>query len=85
MSADLEQVRQHEVVTYDFQAVKVVLAFSPVAFKARTHIHTCTNHGDGLVQTFWYERIVHLAFGYGLLPLRVAGFHELARRKLPHV
>ena len=71
--------------TYNFPTVEVILAFSAVSFKTRTHIHACADHGDRLVKPFGDKRVVHLAFGNGFLAFDLASFHELPRRKLAYV
>ncbi len=66
--------------TYNFPVEEVVLSLAAVPFEAWTHVRTRTYHGDGFVEAFRDERIIHLPLRNRSLSLRLTGFHELEQK-----
>ena len=64
-------------ITYNFPIKQIVFPFPTISFEPRTHIHTGPHHGDSLVETLRDQRVVHLAFRNGFLPLHLSGPNEL--------
>ena len=63
--------------TYHFPVKQVILSFAAIPFEPRTHVHARPYHSDSFVEALRDQRVVHLAFCYSLLSLRLAGSNEL--------
>ena len=70
--------------TYQLPFIKLMLSFSLISFKARAHVHACTNHCDGIFESFRDVWVIHLACGNGLLAFHLACCNELQTKQDTH-